>query len=70
MKRIYYKDKFMLQYAALALIVAIVAFVFGFVAIGLVTGLVWIAKIVFVVALIAFIGLFIMDMVKRIKKKT
>lgn len=60
----------MLQYAAIALIVAIVAFVFGFVAIGLVTGLVWISKIVFVVALIAFIGLFIMDMVKRSKKKT
>lgn len=58
----------MLQYAALALIVAVVAFVFGFVAIGLVTGLVWIAKIVFVVALVAFVGLFIMDMINRKKK--
>jgi uncharacterized membrane protein YtjA (UPF0391 family) len=59
----------MLQYAALSLIVAIVAFVFGYVAVGLVTGLVWIAKIVFVVASVAFVGLFIMDMVNRSKKK-
>jgi uncharacterized membrane protein YtjA (UPF0391 family) len=59
----------MLQYAAIALIVAIAAFIFGFVAVGLVAGLVWIAKIVFIVALIAFIVLFIMDMVNRGKKK-
>ncbi len=58
----------MLRYAAISLIVALIAFIFGFVAVGLVAGIVWIAKIVCVVALIGFAVLFIIHMLNRRKK--
>lgn len=58
----------MLRYAAIALVIALIAFVFAFFATVLAGGAVWIAKVVFAVSIGLFVIFFVIHMLKRRKK--
>lgn len=59
----------MLRYAAISLAIAAIAFFIAFFATMLAGGAVWLAKIIFIVALLAFIAFFALDMINRKKKR-
>jgi len=58
----------MLRYAAISLTIGAIAFIIAFLAPVFAASAIWIAKIIFFVALLAFIVFFVLDMIKRKKK--
>ncbi len=59
----------MLRYAAISLIVALVSLAFLLFSHAILGGAIWLAKGVFVVALILFVVFFVLNMVNLRKKK-
>lgn len=60
----------MLRYAAIFLVISIVAFIFGFLASVFAGGALWLAKAIFIISLFLFVLLFILDLYRRRYKKS
>lgn len=66
----HFKVFIMLKYAAISLITALIALAFILFAGVLIGGAIWLAKGVFIIALILFIVFFIWDIIARRKSKS